>query len=200
MRAGADPIAQSRALAPSTQQTSGVAAPPRQRSRPPSSTALPHRRRHRPQRRVWDRDHPGRQRGRRRTRSRDHRGGNPGHRRDGPEFPLPARRLRTDIDRSEQPCFCSFDRCSQTRPAGSSSPDGRWSVPVAYAPFGEDLAEVSATLRLSDREIVAAHTGAEFRVYMLGFQPGLPNLGGLPPRLHISRRTAPRPPVPAAAS
>lgn len=75
----------------------------------------------------------------------------------------------------------------------------KWSVPVAYAPFGEDLAEVSAILRLSDREIVAAHTGAEFRVYMLGFQPGLPNLGGLPPRLHISRRTVPRSPVPCGS-
>ncbi len=84
--------------------------------------------------------------------------------------------------------------------SGRAQPIGRkWSVPVAYAPFGEDLAEVSAMLRMSEREVVAAHTGAEFRVCMLGFQPGLPNLGGLPPRLHISRRTVPRAPVPGGS-
>lgn len=78
-------------------------------------------------------------------------------------------------------------------------PGRTWSVPVTYAPFGEDLAEVSTTLRMSERDIVAAHTGADFRVYMLGFQPGLPNLGGLPSCLHISRRTAPRAPVPGGS-
>ncbi len=72
----------------------------------------------------------------------------------------------------------------------------RWRIPVAYElPFGDDLNEVSTLLGLSPREIVAEHTAAEFRVFMLGFQPGMPNLGGLPPRLHISRRAAPRAPV-----
>ena len=78
-------------------------------------------------------------------------------------------------------------------------PQRHWSVPVTYRPFGEDLAEVSAALQLSEQDVVAAHTAAEFRVCMLGFQPGLPNLGGLPPRLHISRRTTPRAPVPGGS-
>ena len=84
-----------------------------------------------------------------------------------------------------------------SRPA---PPSRTWIVPVVYEPpFGEDIAEVAALLRKSEREVVAAHTGAEFRVYMLGFQPGLPNLGGLPEGLQISRRLTPRPPVPAGS-
>lgn len=79
-------------------------------------------------------------------------------------------------------------------------PRRRWRIPVAYEPpFGEDLAEAAALLSLSEREVVSAHTQAEFRVFMLGFQPGLPNLGGLPKELHISRRTTPRSPVPAGS-
>jgi KipI family sensor histidine kinase inhibitor len=85
--------------------------------------------------------------------------------------------------------------------ARTRRPSGRlWSLPVVYQPpFGEDLAEVSGLLGMPERDIVAAHTRAEFRVYMLGFQPGLPNLGGLPPELQISRRATPRPPVPGGS-
>lgn len=86
--------------------------------------------------------------------------------------------------------------------AGRSGPRaGRdWSIPVVYEPpFGEDLCEVAGLLGLSPPDVVAAHTRGPFRVYMLGFQPGLPNLGGLPPELHVSRRTVPRSPVPGGS-
>jgi KipI family sensor histidine kinase inhibitor len=73
----------------------------------------------------------------------------------------------------------------------------RWYVPVVYAqPFGEDLVEAADLLGLTADEVVQIHTVTDFRVYMLGFQPGLPNLGGLPPALQISRRTVPRSPIP----
>lgn len=75
-----------------------------------------------------------------------------------------------------------------------------WNIPVVYEPpFGEDLREAAGLLGLSPPAVVAAHTAAPFRVYMLGFQPGLPNLGGLPPELHVSRRTVPRAPVPGGS-
>ena len=81
--------------------------------------------------------------------------------------------------------------------ANMARPSRRWSVPVVYdPPFGEDLAEAAGILGLAQDRLVAAHTGAEFRVYMLGFQPGMPNLGGLPEILQISRRLVPRAPVP----
>jgi len=78
-------------------------------------------------------------------------------------------------------------------------PGRRWTLPVVYEPYGEDLAEVAGLLNIPERDVVATHAGAEFRVYMLGFQPGLPNLGGLPPELHVSRRTSPRKPVPGGS-
>ena len=76
----------------------------------------------------------------------------------------------------------------------------RWTVPVAYGgAFGEDLEQVAATLRLSPEEVVAEHTGIEYMVYLVGFNPGAPNLGVLPERLHIPRRKVPHPMVAAGS-
>ncbi len=81
-----------------------------------------------------------------------------------------------------------------------AAPRRRWSIPTCYAPpHGEDLAEAAGLLGLAPEAVMAAHAAAEFRVYMLGFHPGLPNLGGLPPALHVSRRVTPRPPAPPGA-
>lgn len=75
-----------------------------------------------------------------------------------------------------------------------------WTVPVAYEPpFGEDVEEVAALLRLSGEEVIRHHTSADFRVYMLGFQPAMPYLGGLPKPLHVSRRVQLRAPAPDRA-
>ncbi len=76
----------------------------------------------------------------------------------------------------------------------------RWTVPVAYGgQYGDDLEDVAATLRLSPDEVIAAHSSAEYLVYLVGFNPGAPNLGGLPQKLHIPRRANPRPMVPAGS-
>jgi KipI family sensor histidine kinase inhibitor len=84
--------------------------------------------------------------------------------------------------------------------AQAGRPGRRWTVPVAYGgPFGEDLEEVAASLQLRPDEIVAAHSGAEYLVYLVGFNPGAPNLGGLPKQLHIPRRKIPHPMVPAGS-
>jgi inhibitor of KinA len=76
----------------------------------------------------------------------------------------------------------------------------RWLIPVCYeAPYAEDLAQVSATLGLTPERVAALHAGANYRVYMYGFAPGYVFLGGLPAELAISRRPAPRPPIPPGA-
>jgi len=76
----------------------------------------------------------------------------------------------------------------------------RWTVPVVYdPPHGDDLAEVAQRLALTQEQVIALHSGAEYQVYMVGFAPGLPYLGGLPGALHIPRREVPRPRVPAGA-
>ena len=79
-------------------------------------------------------------------------------------------------------------------------PGRRWSVPVAYgAPYGDDLEAVAATLHLAPEQVIAAHSSTDYLVYLVGFNPGAPNLGGLPKQLHIPRRKVPRPMVPAGS-
>ncbi len=83
--------------------------------------------------------------------------------------------------------------------AAEAAPN-HWIVPVCYEEeYAEDLVEVATGLSLSPAEVVALHAGAAYRVYMYGFAPGYVFLGGLPERLNISRRVAPRPPVPRGA-
>jgi len=105
------------------------------------------------------------------------------------------------------PTVIGFDRTvAALRPliavdGQGGAPDGRlWTVPVAYgAPFGADMDEVSGLLGMTPAGIAAAHAGAEYRVYTVGFAPGMPMMGGLPAALHIPRRQSPRPGVPVGA-
>lgn len=84
---------------------------------------------------------------------------------------------------------------------GATPAPGRlFRIPVRYGgPMGEDLVPVAARLGLAADEVVRLHAGAEYRVYMIGFSPGLAYLGGLDPRLQIPRRDDPRPAVPRGA-
>jgi KipI family sensor histidine kinase inhibitor len=75
-----------------------------------------------------------------------------------------------------------------------------WTVPVVYdPPYADDVPEVARRLGLSEEAVISIHTAVDYQVYMVGFAPGLPYLGGLPTELHISRREVPRPKVPAGA-
>ena len=75
-----------------------------------------------------------------------------------------------------------------------------WHVPVCYeAEFAPDMAEVVRLTGLTPREVVALHSGTRFHVYMLGFLPGFPYMGDLPPRLALPRRADPRLRVPAGS-
>jgi KipI family sensor histidine kinase inhibitor len=73
-------------------------------------------------------------------------------------------------------------------------------IPVLYGGAdGPDLAEVAAHAGVTEDEVVALHTGAEYAVHAIGFAPGFPYLGGLPPRLATPRRATPRSRVPAGS-
>ncbi|MDO5639259.1 MAG: 5-oxoprolinase subunit PxpB [Neisseria sp.] len=73
-------------------------------------------------------------------------------------------------------------------------------IAVCYGgAFGEDLAEVAAFHRTTPAEIVRRHTAPLYTVFMMGFQPGFPYLGGLPENLHTPRRAVPRTHVPAGS-
>jgi KipI family sensor histidine kinase inhibitor len=81
--------------------------------------------------------------------------------------------------------------------AGAAEPR-RWRVPVCYGgAHGVDLEAVATRHGLTPEAVVAAHSGAEYRVYMIGFAPGFIYLGGLPEILHTDRRHDPRMKTPA---
>jgi inhibitor of KinA len=71
-------------------------------------------------------------------------------------------------------------------------------IPVCYGnEFGPDLQEVAAALHLTPEEVIDIHSKALYHVYMIGFTPGFPYLGGLDPRLFTPRKKVPREFVPA---
>jgi inhibitor of KinA len=71
-------------------------------------------------------------------------------------------------------------------------------IPVCYGKdFGPDLGEVADFLHLSEGEVIEIHSKALYHVYMIGFTPGFPYMGGLDPRLFTPRKKVPREFVPA---
>jgi KipI family sensor histidine kinase inhibitor len=84
--------------------------------------------------------------------------------------------------------------------AASSRAGRRRKLPTVYGgASGPDLDEVAARLGLRPDEVIARHTAAEQTVYMLGFAPGFPYLGDLPPELALPRREQPRERVPVGS-
>ncbi|MGW6460054.1 5-oxoprolinase subunit PxpB [Streptomyces sp. NPDC055078] len=70
-------------------------------------------------------------------------------------------------------------------------------VPVRYD--GPDIGDVAALWGVSEGEVVAIHSAAEFRVAFCGFAPGFGYLTGLPARYAVPRRSTPRTSVPAGS-
>ncbi len=81
-----------------------------------------------------------------------------------------------------------------------ASASGLIEIPVCYGgESGPDLDAVAAHARLSRKAVIALHSGADYRVAMLGFTPGFAYLLGLPAALHMPRRATPRTRVPAGS-
>ena len=73
-------------------------------------------------------------------------------------------------------------------------------IPVIYGgELGQDLSEVAKLHNTTPQKIVQMHSEPIYTVYMIGFQPGFPYLGGLPECLHTPRRATPRTLVPAGS-
>lgn len=77
--------------------------------------------------------------------------------------------------------------------------EGRlWTLPVLYD--GEDLEEVAARLGRTPAEVVSLHSQGEYHVFAMGFLPGFPYAGYLPPELAgLPRRDSPRVRVPSGS-
>jgi inhibitor of KinA len=80
------------------------------------------------------------------------------------------------------------------------SPCQLWRLPVCYhESLAPDLAEVARRSGLSQERVVERHSAVTYHVYMVGFLPGYPYLGDLPPELALPRRENPRTAVPAGS-
>lgn len=73
-------------------------------------------------------------------------------------------------------------------------------LPVCYGGgYGADLLFVAEHAGMSTDEVIALHAGRPYRIYMLGFLPGFPYLGGLDERLFTPRLQNPRTKIPAGS-
>jgi len=73
-------------------------------------------------------------------------------------------------------------------------------IPVSYGgEHGPDLDDVAHQHGITSDDVVRLHSGATYRVYMLGFMPGFAYLGGLPDEIATPRRAEPRTAVPAGS-
>jgi len=73
-------------------------------------------------------------------------------------------------------------------------------IPVSYGgEFGPDLEFVAKHNSITEDEVVAIHTSIPYLVYMLGFAPGFPYLGGMSERIATPRLASPRVKIPAGS-
>lgn len=73
-------------------------------------------------------------------------------------------------------------------------------IPVCYGgEFGPDLPFVCEHTGLSADEVIRIHTGRDYLIYMLGFTPGFPYLGGMDERIAAPRLESPRTKIPAGS-
>ena len=73
-------------------------------------------------------------------------------------------------------------------------------IPTLYGgEYGPDLAHVAEHNGLTPEEVIQIHSGADYLVYMMGFTPGFPYLGGMSERIATPRLQTPRTAIPAGS-
>lgn len=83
--------------------------------------------------------------------------------------------------------------------AGKATLTGRtWRLPACFdTRFAPDLALLAQAKKLDEREVIDRLLSSCLKVYMIGFLPGFPYMGGLPSELAMPRLATPRARVPA---
>jgi len=75
-----------------------------------------------------------------------------------------------------------------------------WEIPVLYGgELGPDLSFVAEHNGLEAEDVIRIHVEPEYLVYMLGFTPGFPYLGGMSSSITAPRLDAPRVKIPAGS-
>lgn len=95
----------------------------------------------------------------------------------------------------------AVQKLAQAPGSDTAAGEGRLvEIPVCYGgTFGPDLPFVAEHAGLTEKEVIELHAGREYRIYMLGFLPGFPYLGGLDERLFTPRLPTPRTAIPAGS-
>ena len=70
-------------------------------------------------------------------------------------------------------------------------------IPVCYGgEFGPDIEYVAQINKLTVEEVIKIHSAGKYLVYMIGFAPGFPYLGGMNEKIAAPRRESPRTAIP----
>lgn len=73
-------------------------------------------------------------------------------------------------------------------------------VPILYGgDWGPDIENVARYNNISVEEVVEIHTSKEYLIFMLGFTPGFPYLGGMDTRIAAPRLQTPRTRIPGGS-
>ncbi|MBN8235951.1 5-oxoprolinase subunit PxpB [Halobacillus kuroshimensis] len=71
-------------------------------------------------------------------------------------------------------------------------------IPVCYGgELGPDLPYVAEKNGLTEEEVIEKHMNGDYLVYMIGFAPGFPYIGGMAPAIATPRRKDPRLKIPS---
>lgn len=70
-------------------------------------------------------------------------------------------------------------------------------IPVCYGgEFGQDIEQVAKINNITVDEVIKIHSEGKYLVYMIGFAPGFPYLGGMSEKIAAPRRESPRIAIP----
>lgn len=73
-------------------------------------------------------------------------------------------------------------------------------IPTLYGgEYGPDISFVAENNNISIDEVIKMHTSSEYLIYMIGFTPGFPYLGGMDDKIATPRLQVPRTKIPAGS-
>jgi len=73
-------------------------------------------------------------------------------------------------------------------------------IPVVYGgEYGPDLESLAKLHDMTPEQVIEIHSGKDYLIYMLGFTPGFPYLGGMDPKIATPRLKTPRTKIPAGS-
>ena len=97
--------------------------------------------------------------------------------------------------------LCSYaEHLLETMDQVQLPPSMVYEIPVCYGGnMGPDLPHVADYSHLSEQDVIQIHTAPDYLIYMLGFTPGFPYLGGMNPAIATPRLSSPRVSIPAGS-